>query len=133
MAVHDLLEYEEGLAVGELRGPRCLDCERHWWPPRAACIHCRSSRTEWVTLPRVGNLFTWTTVGRTSLPDFRDRTPYAVGIFELPDIGIRLVGHIRAPLYSLHIGMPFTWQVDGSPAAAPPIVWQPHPKEVGGS
>src|SRR5690606_11716078 len=76
----DLREHWNGLARGELRAEYSLPAQRYWWPPRAACPRTQSLDYEWRPVPPTAHLFTWTVVADSNLPEFRGRTPYAVGV-----------------------------------------------------
>jgi uncharacterized OB-fold protein len=121
----DLQGYRDGLAHGELRGRQCTACTAHQWPPRPACVHCRSFDVEWVTLPKTASLFTWTVVGRTRLAGFEERVPYAVGVLEYDDLRVRLVGRLDTDPHTLRVGDRFTWSVEPSPDGTPQPVWRP--------
>ncbi len=49
-----------GLANGRLLGTRCHRCDYTYATPRSACISC-GRETDWVELPRVGRVHTYTT------------------------------------------------------------------------
>lgn len=120
----ELSGYHDGLADGELRAPWCASCERFCWPPRPVCPRCTSDHAEWHRLPRSATLFTWTVVGRSTLPEFRGTEPYAVGVLDFPDLGVRVVGHIESPPGELRVGMPMTWEVRARGALGPQAGWR---------
>ncbi|MGW0246574.1 Zn-ribbon domain-containing OB-fold protein [Nocardia goodfellowii] len=121
----DLQGYRNGLAAGELRGQYCAPCERYQWPPRPACMGCRSFEVDWVRLPPTASLHTWTVVARTKLPGFEDKVPYAVGVLEYGDLRIRLVGHLATAPDALRVGDQFDWAVEPSADGSPQPVWRP--------
>ena len=49
-----------GLANGRLLGTRCRRCDYTYATPRFACMTC-GAETDWVELPRVGRVHTYTT------------------------------------------------------------------------
>lgn len=119
----DLTGYWEAAERGELAAQYCNQCERFWWPPRPVCPRCQSNDYAWTALPDSGELFTWTVVHRTALPDFRDATPYAVGVVALPEAGIRIAGFLDVEAEQLGMGMPLRWSfVEGS-QGRPRVVW----------
>ena len=120
----DLQGYRDGLAEGELRGQHCRSCDRHQWPPRPACAHCRSFDLEWVRLPPTASLYTWTVVARTVLPGFADEVPYAVGVLEYADARVRLVGRLDAEPDALRVGDEFAWSVEPSADGGPQPLWR---------
>jgi uncharacterized OB-fold protein len=79
----------------------------------------------WVPLPPDGCLFTWTVVGRTTLPEYATLTPYAVGIIEVAHLGIRVVGFLDHPPNELSMGMRLAWRMFASPGGDPRMRWVP--------
>ncbi|MFD9552374.1 Zn-ribbon domain-containing OB-fold protein [Nocardia salmonicida] len=123
----DLAGYHDGVAVGELRAPYCVACTRAHWPPRPACPHCNRGEIEWRRLPNTGELFTWTVVGHTKLPDFETQTPFAVGMIAYPDLGLRIIGRIAGDPTALSFGLPLAWSPAENPAG---VIWQISDKQV---
>lgn len=116
-------EYWAGLVAGELRVPRCRRCGSHNWPPRVACPQCLATVHDWVRAPDVGSVFTWTVVGRSTLPDFIERVPYLVGVISLPAFGIRVIGHIVDDPATIRVELAVRWQVIGPLDGPPRVVW----------
>ena len=50
----------EGLSKGKLMGSACIACPRKFATPRAHCMKC-GAKTQWIPLPHVGNIHTFTT------------------------------------------------------------------------
>jgi uncharacterized protein len=99
----------------ELIGSRCGDCDEvafgdcHRWCPR-----CGSDRIQLVSLPKQGELWSCTVVrhrpaGNCRLPD--DAIPLAVGMVELPEVGLRVISPLSVPPERLVIGMQLHLQV----------------------
>ena len=78
--------------AGVLSLPRCAQCLRFAWPPRAACPHC-GNVLEWVTCRGTGTVVTYSIVRRAVDPALKDAVPYVVAIVEL-DEGVRLFTNI---------------------------------------
>lgn len=75
--------YWEGFADGEVRLPRCRDCEEFHWHPKRRCPHCRSDAITWEATSGRGTVFTW--VGLTydfKLPFLADEVPLYTGLVE---------------------------------------------------
>lgn len=125
MSDHDLDGYLDGLAAGELRAQWCEDCAGYSWPPRAVCPRCTGAQWEWRALPRTAELYTWTVVGRSNLPEFRDATPYAVGVAAFPGTGVRVIGLLDADPETLRFGMPVSWRVEPRGDLGPQPLWSP--------
>ena len=123
--IEDLQVYRDGLVRGELCCQRCEACGAHQRPPRPACVHCRSFDLQWVRMPDSAVLFTWTVVARTRLPGFEDKVPYAVGVLEVPERTLRLVGRLDADPDGLEVGTRFSWTVEPSADGSPQPVWRP--------
>jgi len=123
--IEDLQGYRDGLDRGELCCQRCHACGEHQWPPRPACVSCRSFELGWVTLPDSAVLFTWTVVARTRLAGFEEKVPYAVGVLEYDDPQLRLVGRLDADPDRLEVGDRFSWTVEPSVDGSPQPVWRP--------
>jgi uncharacterized OB-fold protein len=77
----------------------------------------------WIVFPPTGRLFTWTVIGRTTLPEFSGRTPYGVGVIELPELAVRVVGFLDHPPDELEVGMPLAWKVVANDRGEPRVRW----------
>ena len=97
----DLAPFWAGTAAGELRVQRSRDTGRLQWPPRGSAVGVADFDLEWVAVPTTGTLFSWTVVRQTGLAGYRDITPYAVGIVQLDEVPIRMVGYLDADPDSL--------------------------------
>ncbi len=53
------LEHLAGAARGELRIPRCLDCDRQFWPSGPVCRFCFGRHLDWVSDPGTGVVNSW--------------------------------------------------------------------------
>ena len=53
------IEHLDGAARGELRIPRCLDCEREFWPSGPVCRFCFGRHLDWVTDSGAGVVNSW--------------------------------------------------------------------------
>jgi uncharacterized OB-fold protein len=98
----------EGCRAGELRIPRCRDCD-HWvWYPAASCPGCGGGRHEWTRVSGRGRLFTWVTVHRAFLPGYQGRVPFVTALVELEeDPRLRLATFLRdLPPGGLRAGLP---------------------------
>jgi uncharacterized protein len=122
----ELEPFWDGTEKDELRVQRCAACGTFRWPPRAACPNCSSLETEWVRAPGRGELFSWTVVARSTLPDFEDQVPYAVGVVALEGMPVRMIGRIETDDPSgLQVGMPVTAVFRNHASGVRLAVWQP--------
>ena len=73
--------------------PRCSQCNRFFWYPRAACPHCLQERWEWSPVSGRGRLHTFTIVRQPQNPAFAEDVPYAYAIVQLEE-GVRLISNM---------------------------------------
>jgi uncharacterized protein len=122
----ELKPFWDGTEKDELRVQRCAACGTLRWPPRPACSKCGSLDTGWVQVPGRGELFSWTVVARTTLPDFSAQVPYAVGLVALETIPVRFIGKVATDdPWSLEVGMPVTAVFRDHACGIRLAVWQP--------
>jgi len=84
--------YWEGVRAGELRLPRCRECDRLFFYPRAFCPRCGSRDLAWETVDRGGTIASYVVVERP-LPGIAEEVPYIVAIVEL-DAGVRVTSRL---------------------------------------
>lgn len=84
----------QAASEGRLELPRCLDCDRIHYYPRAICPHCGSEELEWTTLSGRGRIYSWTVSRRPAGPGFADLAPYAVALIDLEE-GPRMLSNVR--------------------------------------
>ncbi len=65
----------DGWREGRLTLPRCTDCTRLFFYPRAACPHCWSDAIEWVTASGGGTVVSYSLVHRPNDESFFDEVP----------------------------------------------------------
>jgi uncharacterized OB-fold protein len=65
-----------------LEAAKCTQCGQVFFPPRLACNQCKNREFESVTLPDQGRIATYTVI-RTPPSEFKDLSPYALGLIEL--------------------------------------------------
>jgi uncharacterized OB-fold protein len=122
----ELAPFWAGTEQDELRVQRCAACGAVRWPPRPACARCSSLETEWVRASGRGELFTWTVVARSTLPEFADQVPYAVGVVALADLPVRMIGRIETDdPWALQVGLPVTAVFRPHASGVRLAVWQP--------
>ena len=76
----------------EMKLPRCQDCGRFHFYPRAMCPHCWSPNLEWVKTSGQGNLHSYI-INHRPAPGFEDDTPYVIAIVELEE-GVRMMSNL---------------------------------------
>jgi uncharacterized protein len=72
-----------------LIGGRCADCRQLHFPASDGCPYCSGERVSTVPLSNRGTLYLHTAVERPP-PGYGGRTPYGLGVVELPE-GIRII------------------------------------------
>ena len=75
-----------------LEAGKCTKCGKTFFPPRLVCDACRCREFETVRLPDRGKLVTYTVI-RTPPSQFKEQSPYALGLVELEG-GVRLMCQI---------------------------------------
>jgi uncharacterized OB-fold protein len=98
----------EGCRAGELRIPRCRDCDRFVWYPASTCPGCGGTRHVWTRVSGRGRVFTWVRVHRAFLPGYADRVPFVTALVELEeDPRVRVATLLRdVPPGGPRVGMP---------------------------
>ena len=83
-----------GLSQGKLMGSICKKCKTKYGTPRSHCMEC-GSETDWMELPQVGKVHSWTTCYFGS-EEFLNETPFNLVVIEFEGVDTlflsRLVG-----------------------------------------
>ena len=66
-----LQPYWSGLAAGRLRFPRCTRCKNYQWYPEPTCDTCGNGNFEWIAVPPRAQIYSFTILRRSFLPDFK--------------------------------------------------------------
>lgn len=92
----DSLGYWEAARKHVLAVQKCKDCGATSFPPWACCRRCNSMDLGWAPTSGKGTIFSWTTVFRSTRPEFAKDVPYTLAVVELDDypvlIPARLIG-----------------------------------------
>jgi uncharacterized OB-fold protein len=75
----------EGTRLGEIRFPKCQDCNRFHWYPTWRCPFCHSRNIDWQALKGQPKLFTWTCMRSGLTEVFALRGEYIVAMVEYDD------------------------------------------------
>ena len=86
-------------AEGRFLMPKCGDCGKYHWHPRAVCPFCRSQKIEWIESPGRGTIYSWS-VARTWNP------PHAVAFVQVAEGPIILTKVVDCDFAKLRIGLP---------------------------
>ena len=65
--------------------PRCTQCGRWHFYPRALCPHCSSEKLEWADCSGRGTVYSYTVVHRAPSLAFAAEVPYVVAIVEVEE------------------------------------------------
>jgi uncharacterized OB-fold protein len=76
--------FNDSLAQGKLRGAKCTSCGELHLPPRPICRTCGSRQLEWFEFKGTGRIKTFTVIN-VPLSEFKEKSPYAVGIVKLDE------------------------------------------------
>lgn len=89
--------YEQFLNELKIMGSKCKKCGALALPPRALCISCFSSDTEWIQFKGIGKLVAFTSISVVpsymAKEGFNRNNPYLVGVVELEE-GVKIVTRI---------------------------------------
>ena len=84
--------YWDGCRRGEVVLPRCRDCGRFHFYPRALCPHCWSAALDHVATSGRGRLYSYV-INHRPAPGFEDRAPYIIAVVELEE-GVRVLSNL---------------------------------------
>ena len=86
--------YWQAALQGEFKLPRCEDCGRFHFYPRAVCPHCGSAKLAWHKASGHGEVYSYTVVNRAPSKGFEALVPYVVAVVALdegPHLMTRLI------------------------------------------
>jgi hypothetical protein len=109
--INDFIDH---LDDGRVTGTRCTDCDRAFFPPRADCCQCRTSRMQWFDIAGRGRLVTYSRLAFAPV-GFQDDVPYCIALLDYGDY--KVFGRIAAdlPEEDLKIGMEMVTTVNTLP------------------
>lgn len=84
---------------GVLVLPRCEDCGKSHWFPRAHCPFCHGARVKWQESDGRGTVYSWTLLRKKD-------APYVVAYVELKEGPIMLTNIVDCANAEVAIGMP---------------------------
>jgi uncharacterized OB-fold protein len=126
-----LERFKEGLARDRLELPRCTDCDRIVWYPRARCPHCTSSALTWTVLSGAGTVHSYT-VNRRGHGEYADKGPFVIAYVELAE-GPRVLAHLATAPDEARIGAPVRMTSGLGPEGRVRLTFVPDdPDEEGG-
>ena len=88
-----LYKFYDYLREGKLTTTRCKDCGQVHWPPRVICPECLSDNLEWVDMPKVGTIYSYTVAYAGLPPELVDKAPIVYALVDF-DNGVRIFSAI---------------------------------------
>lgn len=110
--------YHHGVEEGVLRLQKCSACCAVRHPPSPMCPQCQSLECHWEQSRGTGTVHSWVTIHYSTLPAFKDRTPYTVLTVSLDD-GVRMLAPLdfestHIPQINERVQLHFLSEADGS-------------------
>jgi uncharacterized OB-fold protein len=98
----------EGTRLGELRFPKCRNCNQFHWYPCVLCPYCHSSDIEWQAISSQPEVYSWTCVRRPIGPIYAIKGVHIIVLAEFPEVpNILLLSNlIQCQPEDVYIGMP---------------------------
>ena len=98
----------EGCREGKLLLQYCEQCQKYQFYPRLYCMHCSSTKLQWVEASGRGRIYSYTIIHQNKSPEFIHDTPYNVVIVQL-DEGPRMMSNIvQCDSGQLRVDLPVT-------------------------
>lgn len=114
--------YWTAAAQHRFQMPRCDDCGKFHFYPRALCPHCSSPRLTWAACSGRGTVYSYTIVHRAPSPALADKVPYAVAIVEVEEGPHLMTNIMNVKPEDVRIGMPVRVDYDDlAPETALPV------------
>jgi uncharacterized OB-fold protein len=86
-------------AEGRFLMPKCGDCGKYHWHPRAVCPFCHSQKIEWIESPGRGTIFSFS-IARTWSP------PHAIAFVKTQEGPVILTQLVDCDFDALRIDLP---------------------------
>ncbi|MFC0529767.1 Zn-ribbon domain-containing OB-fold protein [Phytohabitans kaempferiae] len=85
---------------------RCAACGQTRFPPGPYCPACRSQQAEWPELPGTGEVFAYTVVSRSIVPEMDASIPYVPAVIALDGAdGCRIISNVvGCPVSEVAVG-----------------------------
>jgi len=95
------------LEEGRVAGTRCAACGKVFFPPRADCMACFSSRMSWFPVEGHGRLVSWSRLA-FGPAGFQEEVPYTIALLDYGDF--KVFGRIdrNLPEEELAVGLAMT-------------------------
>ena len=93
MPILQIREFFTGLEEGKVRGTKCRDCGKIYFPPQSECSSCMTKNMEWIDFSGDATLETFTTV-EVAPTSFAAEGKYVVAVGKL-DEGINVLSWLN--------------------------------------
>lgn len=94
----------------KLMTTQCKECKTMHWPPRSFCNKCYSNNLDWVNLPTIGTLVTFTNV--TAPAEGFSKDGYILGIVALENANLQVFGQIQKKEGGIKQGTPVSLTIE---------------------
>ena len=91
-ATPETIRFWNAVDVGELWLPKCMDCDRYFFPPSFLCPHCTSRGVEWFAVSGRATLYSYV-IAQRPLAEWNANGPMSVALVQLAE-GPRLVSTV---------------------------------------
>ena len=96
-------KFFENLKERKFTTTKCLKCESLMWHPRLICPNCNSDDVDWVNIPKVGKILSFSSVNAGAPMGFEDKVPFSVALIELEN-GMKILSIVDAKYEDLAVG-----------------------------
>jgi uncharacterized OB-fold protein len=79
-----IAKFWEELKRGKLFATKCAECGEIYFPPKADCSKCYSSKMDWIELSGNAELITWTII-HVCPKSFSQHSPYVIAVAKLEE------------------------------------------------
>lgn len=114
----ETMAFWDAAASGRFMLPRCDDCHRHHWYPRALCPHCFSNRVSLQPASGQGVVYSFTVFRREKLP-------YVLAYVTLAEGPTMLTNLVDCDADALAVGQPVRVQLQATEGGPPVPVFRP--------
>lgn len=108
-------EFYKNLSLGKLTMQICKKCGKVFYPPQLMCKHCNSTEYEWIEVPKVGEIHTFTAMLLGAPIIHENFAPFVIAVArfgEYPEKGVQIVGMMFDISHEeLKIGDRVTWDI----------------------
>lgn len=98
----------DGCREGKLLLQLCEQCHKYQFYPRLYCMHCGTTKLEWVEASGRGRIYSYTVIHRNKTPEFVQDVPYNVVIVELEEGPRMMANVVESDAAQLRVDLPVT-------------------------